>query len=53
MVVFQYEWKRSKKSILIWAIVLAVCIFFMTPVLLRSDRNDGFSAREFCARRFF
>jgi ABC-2 type transport system permease protein len=32
MVVFQYEWKRSKKSILIWAIVLAVCIFFMTPV---------------------
>lgn len=32
MVVFQYEWKRSRKYILIWAVVLAVCIFFMTPV---------------------
>lgn len=32
MVVFQYEWKRSQKYILIWAIVLAACIFFMTPV---------------------
>ena len=32
MVVFQYEWKRSQKYILIWAIVLASCIFFMTPV---------------------
>lgn len=32
MVVFQYEWKRSRKYILIWAVVLAVCIFSMTPV---------------------
>lgn len=32
MVVFQYEWKRSKKYILIWVIVLAACIFIMTPV---------------------
>lgn len=32
MVVFQYEWKRNRKYILIWAAVLAVCIFGMTPV---------------------
>lgn len=35
MVVFQYEWKRSRKYILIWAVVIAVCIFFMTPVYYR------------------
>ena len=27
--------------------------FLYDTSLLRSDRNDGFSAREFCARRFF
>ena len=32
MVVFRYEWKRNRKYILIWAAVLAVCIFCMTPV---------------------
>lgn len=32
MVVFQYEWRRSRVYILAWAAVLAVCIFGMTPV---------------------
>lgn len=32
MVVFGYEWKRSRKYIFIWAIAVAVCVFVMTPV---------------------
>lgn len=32
MVVFRYEWKRSWSYILTWALVLAACIFSMTPV---------------------
>jgi len=32
MTVFRYEWKRSRKYILIWAAVLAICVFGMTPV---------------------
>lgn len=32
MVVFRYEWKRSRRYILIWAAALAASIFFMTPV---------------------
>lgn len=32
MVIFRYEWKRNRKYILIWAAVLAVSIFSMTPV---------------------
>ncbi len=29
MTVFHYEWKRSRKYILIWGLSLAVCIFSM------------------------
>lgn len=32
MVVFRYEWKRWRKYIVVWAAVLAGCIFSMTPV---------------------
>lgn len=32
MTVFHYEWKRSRKYILIWGLSLAVCIFSMIPV---------------------
>lgn len=32
MTVFRYEWRRSRKYIITWAVVLAACIFFMTPV---------------------
>lgn len=32
MVVFRYEWKRSRNYCLTWAVTLAVCIFVMTPV---------------------
>lgn len=32
MAVFRYEWKRSRKYILIWAAVLALSVFSMTPV---------------------
>ena len=32
MLIFRFEWKRSRKYILIWAAALAVCIFSMTPV---------------------
>lgn len=32
MVVFRYEWKRSQKYILGWAVAAAVCVFVMTPV---------------------
>lgn len=32
MLIFRFEWKRTQKYIWIWAAVLAVCIFLMTPV---------------------
>ena len=32
MLIFCFEWKRNRTYILIWAAVLAVCIFSMTPV---------------------
>ncbi len=32
MEIFRYEWKRSRKYILIWAVVASICIFVMTPV---------------------
>ena len=32
MQIFRFEWKRSQKYILIWAVALALCIFSMTPV---------------------
>lgn len=32
MTVFRYEWKSWQKYILIWAAVLSICIFSMTPV---------------------
>ena len=32
MLIFRFEWKRTRTYILIWAAALAVCIFSMTPV---------------------
>lgn len=32
MLIFRFEWKRTRKYILIWAAILAACIFSMTPV---------------------
>ena len=32
MLIFRFEWKRTRNYILIWAAALAVCIFSMTPV---------------------
>lgn len=32
MVVFRNEWKQNRRYIFLWAIALAVSIFFMTPV---------------------
>lgn len=41
MVVFQNEWKRSRKYIGIWAAVLALCIFSMTPIYYRMIGTVG------------
>ncbi len=52
MVVFQYEWKRNRKYLLIWTLVIAVCIFCMTPVYLRligtpEELPEGFAQGGF------
>lgn len=53
MVVFKYEWKRSQKYILIWAAVLAICIFFMTPVYYGMVETPEILLENFTQGGFF
>lgn len=53
MVVFRYEWKRNRKYILIWAIVLAICIFSMTPVYYSMIETPETLSANFAQGGFF
>jgi len=53
MVVFRYEWKRSRRYILIWAAVLAVSIFSMTPVYYGMIGATGELPENFAQGGFF
>jgi len=53
MVIFRYEWKRNRKYILIWAAVLAVSIFFMTPVYYDMIGTPGGLSENFAQGGFF
>lgn len=52
MVVFRYEWKHNRTYILVWAAVLAICIFCMTPIYQRligtpEELPEGFAQGGF------
>ena len=47
MQIFRFEWKRSQKYILIWAVALALCIFSMTPVYYGMMETVGTLPVEF------
>lgn len=53
MVVFRYEWKKNRKYILIWAVVLAVCIFSMTPVYYSMIETPETLSENFTQGGFF
>ena len=53
MVIFRYEWKRNRKYILIWAAVLAVSIFSMTPVYYDMIGAPGGLSDNFAQGGFF
>ena len=53
MLIFRFEWKRTRNYILIWAAALAVCIFSMTPVYYDMIETagtlpSGFTQGGFC-----
>ena len=53
MVVFRYEWRRNRTYILLWAIVLAFCIFSMTPVYYGMIGATGELPENFAQGGFF
>ena len=53
MQIFRFEWKRSQKYILIWAVALAVCIFSMTPVYYGMVETAGTLPTGFAQGGFF
>ena len=56
MVIFRYEMKNHLKYILTWAIVIAVCIFSMTPLyygMMESAASSDHSFYEALASRDF
>ena len=53
MQIFRFEWKRSQKYILIWAVTLAVCIFSMTPVYYGMVETAGALPTGFAQGGFF
>lgn len=53
MLIFRFEWKRTRKYILIWAAILAACIFFMTPVYYRMIETTETLPAEFAQGGFF
>lgn len=53
MVVFQYEWKRRRRYILTWAIVLAICIFSMTPIYYGMIETPEALTENFAQGGFF
>lgn len=53
MTVFHYEWKRSRKYILIWGLSLAVCIFSMIPVYYSMIETPELLPKNFAEGGFF
>lgn len=53
MQIFRFEWKRSQKYILIWAVALALCIFSMTPVYYGMVETAGTLPTGFAQGGFF
>jgi len=53
MQIFRFEWKRSQKYILIWAVALALCIFSMTPVYYGMVETVGTLPTGFAQGGFF
>ncbi len=53
MQIFRFEWKRSQKYILIWAVALALCIFSMTPVYYGMVETAGTLPSGFAQGGFF
>lgn len=53
MLIFQFEWKRTRKYIMVWAAVIAVCIFSMTPVYYGMIKTAGTLPTDFAQGGFF
>ena len=53
MTEFHYEWKRSRKYILIWGLSLAVCIFSMIPVYYSMIETPELLPKNFAEGGFF
>lgn len=53
MLIFQYDWKRTRRLILIWAAALAVCIFLMVPVYYGMIETAGTLPENFAQGGFF
>lgn len=53
MLIFRFEWKRKRKYILIWAAVLAICIFSMTPLYYEITQQAEMLPDRFAQGGFF
>jgi ABC-2 type transport system permease protein len=53
MVIFKFEMKQLKKSIVIWSLALSSAIFFMLPVYIKMITNAGYGMESLGDNNFF
>ncbi|MDF2616283.1 MAG: hypothetical protein K0Q47_938 [Sedimentibacter sp.] len=53
MVIFKFEMRQLKKSIIIWSLALCTAIFFMLPVYIKMITSAGYGMESFSDNTFF